>query len=74
MLKDKTYVEAVGKVLAALPGAKFKIELDNGYKLICYISGKIRKNMINILPGDTVKIAISVVDPSKGRILYREKR
>ena len=64
----------MGEVLSALPNANFKIVLDSGHKLTCYVSGKIRKNHINIIPGDKVKVAVSVVDPSKGRILYREKR
>ena len=74
MTDNKGYIEANGVVLAALPNANFKVKLENGYEMVCYISGKIRKHMINIIPGDKVNVAVSIVDPTKGRILFRERK
>lgn len=74
MSKDD-YIEIEGEVLDALPNAIFRVKLDppmdtNG-PINCNISGKIRKNFINIIPGDRVKVAIPVVDFTRGRIIFR---
>jgi len=68
------YIEAEGEVLVALPNALFKVRLDVGTEILCHISGKIRKNSINILPGDRVVVEISKYDLNKGRITFRNKR
>lgn len=60
-----------GLVLEALSNANFKVQLDNGLKIICYASGKMRMNYIKILPGDRVGIELSPYDLSKGRIYKR---
>ena len=67
-------MEMEGEVLASLPNAMFKVKLENGMEIVCHISGKIRKNFINIIPGDLVTVAISTYDLTKGRITYRRKR
>lgn len=61
------------KVLEDLGHDKFKIEMPNGHILTCYISGKIRKHFIRILPLDIVTIEIPPQDFNNGRIIYREK-
>lgn len=66
-------IEAEGEVVEALKNALFKVRLENGVKIICHPSGKIRKNNISILQGDRVKVAMSPYDLSKGRITYRLK-
>ncbi len=66
-------IETEGEVIASLPNAMFKVRLENGAEIICHVSGKIRKNSINILPGDKVSVAISPYDLTKGRITYRTK-
>jgi len=73
---SKDYMETEGEVLSALPNAMFKVLLDPplNRELICHISGKIRKNFINILPGDKVKVSVSLVDPTQGRITFRIRR
>ena len=63
----------VGTVLEVLPNAKFRIELENGHKIIGHVSGKIRMHYIRILPGDKVKVEISPYDLTRGRITYRMK-
>lgn len=64
-------IEAEGTVLETLPNGMFKIELDNGHKVLAHISGKIRVHFIRILAGDRVKVELSPYDLSRGRITYR---
>lgn len=73
-MTNDEYVEIEGSVISSLPNAMFKVELDNGMEIMCHISGKIRKNSINILPGDKVLVAISKYDMTKGRIVYRFRK
>ncbi|TET52114.1 MAG: translation initiation factor IF-1 [Actinomycetota bacterium] len=71
--KKEGIIEAEGTILEALPNAMFRVELENGHKLLAHISGKMRMHYIKILPGDTVKVEISPYDLSRGRITYRKK-
>ena len=66
-------IEMEGTVTDSLPNAMFKVTLENGHEVLAHISGKMRMNYIRILPGDKVKIEISVYDLTKGRITYRYK-
>ena len=63
--------ELSGTVTDNLPGAKFKVLLENGIEIIATISGRIRKNSIRILVGDSVTVEVSAYDPTKGRITWR---
>ena len=72
MAKDDV-IEVEGTIVETLPNAMFKVELENGYKVLAHISGKMRKNFIRILPGDRVTIELSPYDLSRGRIIYRFK-
>ena len=49
----------------------FRVELDNGHKVMAHVSGKIRLNFIRILPGDRVLLELSPYDLTRGRIVYR---
>ncbi|OAY39711.1 translation initiation factor IF-1, chloroplastic [Manihot esculenta] len=60
-----------GSVTESLPNGMFRVRLDNEDVIIGYISGKIRKNFVRILPGDRVKVEVSRYDSSRGRIVYR---
>ncbi|GIX42841.1 MAG: translation initiation factor IF-1 [Leptospiraceae bacterium] len=62
-----------GKVIENLPNAMFRVELDNGHKVLAHISGKMRMHYIRILPGDRVKVELSPYDLTRGRITYRVK-
>ncbi|WP_061296175.1 translation initiation factor IF-1 [Leptospira interrogans] len=62
-----------GTVLEPLPNAMFRVELENGHKVLVHISGKMRMHYIRILPGDKVTVELSPYDLSKGRITYRKK-
>jgi translation initiation factor IF-1 len=60
-----------GQIDEALPNTQFRITLDNGQEVLGYVSGKIRKNRIRILPGDRVTVELSPYDLTKGRITRR---
>ena len=59
------------KVSDALPNAMFRVELENGHKVLAHVSGKMRMNFIRILPGDTVVVEMSPYDLNRGRIVLR---
>jgi translation initiation factor IF-1 len=64
-------IEQKGEVIEALGNATFRVELENGHRLIGHISGKMRTNFIRIMPGDKVVVEMSPYDLSKGRISQR---
>ena len=64
-------IEVEGIVKEALPNAVFRVELENGHKVMAHISGKMRMHYIKIVPGDRVTIELSPYDLGKGRITYR---
>jgi len=66
-------IEVEGTVVEPLPNTMFRVELENGHKVLAHISGKMRKNFIRILPGDKVTVELSPYDLSRGRIIYRFK-
>ena len=66
-------LEFPGVVKELLPNATFRVELENGHVVTAHISGKIRKHYIRILRGDSVMVALTPYDLSKGRITYRHK-
>lgn len=72
-LAKEDVIEVEGKVIEALPNAMFQVELDNGYKVLAHISGKLRMNFIRILPGDRVTLELSPYDLTRGRIVWRGK-
>lgn len=68
--EDKITLDA--EVTEALPDARFKVKLENGQEILAYVSGKMRKFFIRILPGDRVTVELSPYDMTKGRIIYRQ--
>ncbi|HOJ51716.1 MAG TPA: translation initiation factor IF-1 [Syntrophales bacterium] len=66
-------IEVEGKVIEPLPNAMFRVELDNGHRVLAHISGKMRMHYIRILPGDRVTVELSPYDLTRGRIVYRAK-
>ena len=66
-------VEVDGTILEPLPNAMFRVELENGHKVLAHISGKMRMHFIRILSGDKVKVQLSPYDLTRGRITYRYK-
>jgi len=72
MPKDEA-IEIEGIVIETLPNAMFKVQLDNGHKILAHVSGKMRMHFIRILPGDKVTMELSPYDLTRGRIIYRNK-
>ena len=70
MAKEET-IEMTGTVIDPLPNATFRVELENGLKILAHISGKMRVHFIRILPGDKVTVELSPYDLTRGRITYR---
>ena len=66
-------IEVEGTVVEPLPNAMFRVELENGHRVLAHISGKMRMNYIRILPGDKVKLELSPYDLTRGRITFRVK-
>lgn len=73
MAKKEEKIEVEGTVIEALPNTQFTVELENGHRVLSYLSGKMRKYYIRILLGDRVKIEMSPYDMNRGRIIYRHK-
>ena len=69
--EDKIEVE--GKVVDVIKGGDYLVELPNGHTVQAYVSGKMRVNMIRILPGDTVTIELSPYDLTRGRIIWNKR-
>ncbi len=67
--KDTIRLQAT--VTDALPNAMFRVELENGHKILSHVSGKMRRIFIRILPGDTVTVEMSPYDLNRGRIVLR---
>lgn len=72
-MSKQDVIEVEGTVIEPLPNAMFRVELENGHKVLAHVSGKIRMNFIRILPGDKVTIELSPYDLTRGRIIYRYK-
>lgn len=68
---DKKTQKKTGQVLEALPNATFRVQLDGGEPILCYLAGKLRIHKIKILPGDRVTVELGDYDQQKGRIVYR---
>ena len=66
-------IKVEGKVIELLPNTVFRVELENGHKVLAHISGKMRMHYIRILPGDRVAVELSPYDLARGRITYRYK-
>ena len=66
-------IEVEGTVLESLPNAMFRVKLENDHEILAHISGKIRMNFIQILPGDKVTVELTPYDLNRGRITYRFK-
>ncbi len=72
MAKEEA-IEVEGTIIEPLPNAMFRVELDNGHKVLAHISGKMRMHFIKILPGDRVTIELSPYDLTRGRVTFRAK-
>ena len=71
MAKEENILELKGKVSDLLPNAMFRVLLENGHIVTAHAAGKLRKNRIRVLQGDTVTVSVSTYDLTKGRIIFR---
>ncbi len=71
MPTEEEVIEVEGKIVAVLPSTMFRVELENGHRVLAHISGKLRKHFIKITVGDVVKMEMSPYDLNKARITYR---
>ena len=67
----KNAIRLVATVIDALPNAMFRVELENGHRVLAHVSGKMRMHFIRILPGDSVTVEMSPYDLNRGRIVLR---
>ena len=72
MASSKEVIELEGVIIETLPGTQFRVELQNGHRIIAHVAGKMRKHFIRIVPGDSVTVELTPYDLSKGRITYRK--
>jgi translation initiation factor IF-1 len=72
-MSKEDQMEFKGVVTEVLPNAMFRVELENGHEILAHTAGKMRKNRIRVLQGDTVVCEMTPYDLSKGRIIFREK-
>ena len=73
MVSQKEVIKLGGTIVDALPNTQFRVELENGHIIIAYMSGKMRKNFIRLVPGDKVEVELTPYDLTKGRISFRLK-
>ncbi|MFZ4735741.1 MAG: translation initiation factor IF-1 [Bradymonadia bacterium] len=66
-------ISVEGIVIEPLPNAMFRVELENGHKVLAHVSGKMRKFFIKILPGDRVTVELSPYDLTRGRVTFRAR-
>ncbi len=71
MASQKEVIKLTGKIVKVLPSAQFEVVLENGHTIIAHVSGRMRKNFIRLVAGDTVEVELTPYDLDKGRISYR---
>mgnify|MGYP001333043839 FL=1 len=72
-MAKEDHIEMAGTVADILPNTTFRVELENGHVITAHISGRMRKNYIRILKGDSVRVELTPYDLTKGRIVFRDK-
>lgn len=72
-MAKEDHIEMTGTIIETLPNTMFRVKLENGHIVIAHISGRMRKNYIRILTGDTVRVELTPYDLTKGRITFRDK-
>ncbi len=73
-MAKKEKIQVKGKVVETLPNAYFRVELENGHRVLAHVSGKMRVHFIRILTRDEVTVELSPYDLTRGRIIYRHSR
>jgi translation initiation factor IF-1 len=71
MTKKSELIELIGAVTDVLPNSTFKVKVNNGHEVLCYMGGRLKQHKIKVILGDNVKLEVSPYDLTKGRITYR---
>ena len=71
MAKNSELIELTGAVTDVLPNSTFKVKVNNGHEVLCYMGGRLKQHKIKVILGDNVKLEVSPYDLTKGRITYR---
>ena len=66
-------IRVEGRVVEVLPSTRFRCEIEGGHKILCHVSGRMRRFRIRILPGDRVRVEVSPYDLNRARIVYRHR-
>jgi translation initiation factor IF-1 len=69
----KDAIEVQGTVVEPLPNGMFRVELENGHRVLAMVSGKMRMHFIRVLPGDRVTVELSPYDLTRGRVVHRDR-
>jgi translation initiation factor IF-1 len=67
------HIEFEGLVTEVLTGGMFKVKVAEDHWVIAHLAGKMRKNRIRVVLGDTVTVAVSPYDPTRGRVIFRAR-
>jgi len=70
-MTKKDSIEVTGKVIEVLADSKYRIELESGHSVLGYLSGRMKKNRIQVITGDSVLIELTPYDLTKGRVVRR---
>ena len=71
MAKDEKLIKMNGIVEEALPATNCRVRLEDGKEILAYLSGKMRRHYIKIIPGDRVIVEMTPYDEKRGRITRR---
>ncbi len=66
-------VHLEGEVILIAKGGNFRVKLENGHEVLAKLAGKVRRHRIRVVLGDRVTVAVSVYDPTRGFIVYRQR-
>lgn len=73
VVSKEELVHLDGEVILIAKGGNFRVKLDNGHEVLAKLAGKVRRHRIRVVLGDRVTVAVSVYDPTKGFIVYRQR-
>jgi len=64
-------VASEGKIVEALPGSLYRVQLPDGQTVLAHIAAKMRLTLVRALPGDRVALELSPYDRSRARIVRK---
>ena len=60
-----------GIITEQLPSALYRVRLEAGHVVTAHIADRMDRNFIRVLVGDKVRVELSPVDGSRGRIVEK---